>query len=130
MMNKTTKSRAAYQASRRAHSVTLYFRSVEELEDYKQQAQAGGYGNFNAWLLQMLANATSGAVFPPEYVEGLRKDLERARAWLETSRDEAADYRAQLRTLQQQRDALAVLAHRAAEPEAVARILAQQGASA
>ena len=104
------RDRREYQATRRRQMVNLYFRDVEELEAYRRAAEEGGYGwNFNGWILQMLSNATSGSIYPPEYVEGLKKDLERARAWLETSRDENADYRVQVKTLQRERDVLLTL---------------------
>lgn len=123
-------SRAAYQARRRAQTVDLYFRSVEELEAFKGLAHAAGYKNFNAWLLQMLANATSGAVYPPEYVDGLRRDLDRAREWLEAARDEVSDYRSQVRLLQQQRDALAAIVHKLGDATQVAKILGTREANA
>lgn len=105
-------SRADYQAKRRQQSVVLYFRSVDELDSHRAAALASGYEhNFNAWLLQMVANATSGTVFPPEYVEALKKDIEKARAWLETAREENQDYRGQVKLLQAQRDTLLTLLH-------------------
>ena len=125
----TRPSRADYQAKRRAQSVDLYFRSPQELSSFRAAAEAAGYPNFNAYLLQLLANATSGAIYPPEYVDGLRRDLERARAWLEASRDENSDYRAQVKALQQQRDALLLLAQRSGAAEPAAAIV-QQGARA
>lgn len=123
------RSRAAYQAQRRLQSVTLYFRTPAELAAFKAAAEAGGYANFNAWLLQMLANATSGAVYPPEYVEGLKKEVEKLRGWLDTARDEAADYRAQVKLLQAARDTLLTLLHGLPEGgEVAARFLEQANA--
>jgi len=85
---------------------------VEELASFRTAAAAGGYeNNFNAWLLQMLANATSGAVYPPEYVDGLKRDVDKLRDWLDTAREEATDYRAQVKLLQAQRDTLLTLLH-------------------
>ena len=78
-------ARAEYQARRRLQSVELYFRSPDELAQHRAAAEAGGYANFNAWLLQMLANATSGTVYPPEYVEGLKREVEKLRGWLDTA---------------------------------------------
>ncbi len=106
-----TASRAPYQAQRRLQCVNLYFRSIEELAAHKAAAEAGGYANFNAWLLQMLANATSGTVFPPEYVEGIKKEVEKLRGWLDTAREEATDYRGQVKVLQNERDVLLTLLH-------------------
>ena len=96
-----TKDRRAYQASRRAQAVMLYFRTPDDLAAYRA-AEEGGYATFNAWLLQMLANAGSGSRFPSEYVDGLKRELAKARSWLETSRDENADYRSQVKLLQAQ----------------------------
>lgn len=105
-------SRAQYQARRRRQSVVLYFRSETELAEHRLAAASSGYEhNFNAWLLQMVANATSGSVFPPEYVEAIKKDLEKTRAWLETAREENQDYRAQVKLLQADRDTLLTLLH-------------------
>lgn len=124
------RSRAEYQAKRRTHSVLLYFRSVDELASYRAAAEAGGYGhNFNGWLLQMLANATSGAVYPPEYVEGLKRDVEKLRAWLDTAREEATDYRGQVKLLQAQRDTLLTLLHGLPEGAEVAARWLEQNTS-
>lgn len=121
-----TKDRRAYQASRRAQAVTLYFRTPEELAAYRNAASEGGYATFNGWILQMLANAGSGSLFPPEYVDGLKRDLEKTRSWLETSRDENQDYRGQLKLLQAQRDTLLTLLHGLPEgAEVAARFLEQ-----
>lgn len=113
-------ARAEYQARRRLQSVELYFRSPEELTQHRLAAEAGGYSNFNAWLLQMLANATSGSVYPPDYVEGLKREVEKLRGWLDTARDEASDYRAQVKLLQAQRDTLLTLLHGLPEGSEVA----------
>lgn len=104
-------SRAAYQAERRQQMHYLYFDSPEDLARHRAMAEAQGYGNrlFNAWLLQMVANGASGSMYPPEYVSGLEKELERVRGWLDGTRDENTAQRAEVRTLQQQRDALLAL---------------------
>lgn len=123
-------SRAAYQAQRRAQSVTLYFRSPEDLQHHQDQARAAGYAhNFNAWLLQMVANGTSGSMYPPEYVTGLEKELERVRGWLESARDENTAQRDELRALRSQREALLACVTEA-DPQQAARFLKQQGAGA
>jgi hypothetical protein len=59
----------------------------------------------------MIANATSGAIYPPEYVEDLKRDVEKLRSWLDTAREEATDYRQQVKLLQAHRDTLLVLLH-------------------
>lgn len=124
--NQDRPSKARYQARRRLQSVDLYFRSPEELAEHRAAAEAGGYSNFNAWLLQMIANATSGTVYPPEYVEGLCKEVEKLRAWLDTAREEATDYRSQVKVLQAQRDSLLSLMHGLPDgPDVAARFLEQ-----
>lgn len=131
IVNRARPSRAAYQAQRRLQAHTLYFDSTEDLARHKAMAQAQGYGNrhFNAWLLQMVANGTSGSLYPPEYVSGLEKELGRVRGWLEAARDENAAQRAEVRTLQQQRDALLALVTEL-DPRVAARFIQQatQGA--
>lgn len=122
-------SRSEYQARRRLQCVNLYFRSPEDLAQHQASAEAGGYSNFNAWLLQMIANATSGSVYPPEYVEGLKREVEKLRAWLDTARDEAADYRTQVKVLQAERDVLLTLLHGlTGGPEVATRFLEQSNA--
>jgi hypothetical protein len=125
--NQVRPSRADYQARRRQQSVVLYFRSAEELAEHRLAAAASGYEhNFNAWLLQMIRNATSGSVFPPEYVEAIKRDLEKARSWLETAREENQDYRAQVKVMQAQRDTLLTLLHGLPDgAEVAARFLEQ-----
>lgn len=104
-------SRAQYQRERRKYAMTLYFSSPAEMQAFQARGKAAGYANFNAYVLQLLNNATSGSIFPPEYVEGLKQEADRLRRWLETARDEADSYRNQTRVLQQQRDTLVVLLH-------------------
>src|SRR5579884_2190510 len=98
--------KAAYQAARRKKSVLLSFTTEDELRDFQQMAEEAGYANFNAYLLQLLHNATSGSLYPPEYVEGLKADNAKLRSWHEQARDEAAEYRADVRKLRDQRDTL------------------------
>ena len=101
---------AAYMRARRAHTVSLYFRTRAEKEHFQAQAAAMGYAkNFNAWLLQMLANATGGNVYPPGYVEGIAKDLEKTRGWLEARDQEIQELRAENKNLLRQREDLRVL---------------------
>jgi hypothetical protein len=56
-----------------------------------------------------LANATSGNLYPPDYVNGLKAEVAKLRAWLEKAREECDDYRAQIKALQAQRDTAVVL---------------------
>lgn len=101
---------AAYMRARRTHTVSLYFRSHAEKEHFQAQAAAMGYPkNFNAWLLQMLSNATGGNVYPPGYVEGISKDLEKTRGWLEARDQEIQELRAENKNLLRQREDLRVL---------------------
>jgi hypothetical protein len=123
-----TRDRAAYQKERRRAAVLLYFRSETELAEFKAMAKASGYSHFNQYLLQMLHNATSGSLYPPEFVEGLKQDAERLRRWLETARDESDSYCAQVRTLLQQRDVLLVLIHGLPTGAEVAARFLQQSA--
>lgn len=104
-------SAAEYQKARRRQSVLIYFQSEHQREDFRARSRAAGFSSFSGWLLQMVINATSGSVFPPEYIEGLRQEADRLRRWLETAREESDEYRRQARTLQDQRDHLIVLLH-------------------
>lgn len=119
-------SRAEYQRERRQHSTELYFRDVEQMRRYQQMAGDQGYATFNGWLLQMLANATSGSTYPPEYVEGLKAEAARLRRWLDAAKEEAEDYRAQVARLQQQRDTLLTLLHGLPDGSEVAARFLQQ----
>ncbi len=102
----------------------LFFKSREELDRFRAMSEACGYASFNAWLLQMIYNATSGSLFPPDYVDGMKSELDRNRRWLESAREEAEDLRGQVRVLQQQRDSLVVLMHGLPNgPETAARYL-------
>ena len=92
-----TKDRRAYQASRPAQAVPLYFRRTKQLAAYRGVSAEGGYATFNGWILQMLANAVSGSLFPLVYVDGLKGDLDKTRSWLETSRDENTDDRSHVK---------------------------------
>lgn len=123
-------SRASYQALRRKQSATIYFQSEQDLAAHKLVARDSGYPNFNAWILQMVQNAQSGSVYPPEYVEGIKKDADKLRSWLDAAREEASDYRAQLKHLQSQRDMLLTILHGFPEGgEVAAKFLQQHTAS-
>lgn len=101
---------AAYMRARRTHTISLYFRSPAEKERLQARAAAMGYPrNFNAWILQMLANATGGNVYPPGYVDGIAKDLERTRGWLEARDQEIQELRAENKNLLRQREDFRVL---------------------
>ena len=103
-------SRAEYQRQRRLLLHDLYFKSQTEKEELRALAAADGYGHdFNAWLLLKVHASLSGSVFPVEYVEGLKTQLERVTGWHEAARDEAQAYRAEVKTLQQQKDTLLFL---------------------
>ena len=104
-------SKAEYQRQRRTLSVALYFRSIGEKKAYKAMAAAAGYSNFNAWLCQMIANATQGRLYPEGYVEELQQEVERLRKQLEGARMTVEDYHAQTRDLLRQRDELLTILH-------------------
>lgn len=125
---KPVRSRAAYQKERRKAAVTLYFQSETELAEFRAMAESGGYRNFNQYLLQLLYNATSGSLYPPEFVEGLKQDAERLRRWLETAKEESEAYRGQTRVLLQQRDILLTLLHGLPTGAEVAARFLQQAA--
>lgn len=95
-------SRAAYQARRRLLSVELYFPNEHWKRELQKAALDGGFPNFNAFLVDLIARARSGTVYAPEYVEALRASEVRARAAAEAARDERDDYRSQIRQLQQE----------------------------
>src|SRR5581483_4013604 len=94
------RSRAAYQAERRKHSILVTFKDQAEKASFEADAEAAGYASFNAYLLQLLHNATSGVLYPPDYVEGLRSEVEKLRAWLDQAREENVDLRRDLKALQ------------------------------
>lgn len=108
-MTRTPEEMREYARLRRKGRFELFFRDREEMDRFRGMAEACGYASFNGWLLQMIHNATSGSLFPPDYVEGLKAEIDRTRRWLEASREEADDLRGQVRMLQQQRDSLVVL---------------------
>jgi hypothetical protein len=59
-------------------------------------------------------------------VEAIKRDLEKARSWLETAREENQDYRAQVKVMQAQRDTLLTLLHGLPDgAEVAARFLEQ-----
>lgn len=102
-------SKKEYNRARRRLVVEVFFQSEAQLEALKQRAKAAGYQRFSPWVLQMVLNASSGSVYQPEFVEGLKQESERLRRWLETTREEAEEYRRQVRLLQEQRDRLLLL---------------------
>ncbi|SRR5581483_3306985 len=117
-----------YWKERRDRSSTVYWPTLMDLRARKEQARLAGFGSdFSAWVVQMVANAISGSVFPPEYVESLKQEVERLRRWLETAREETEEYRKQNRRLQEQREKLIVLLHGLPTgAEVVARFLQQE----
>lgn len=123
-MTWTKEAHAEYNRQRRKAAHQLYFENRDALLNYQGMARASGYASFNKWLLQMIMNATSGSLYPPDYVESLKAEADRMRRWLENTREEAEDLRAQVKTLQSQRDSLIVLMHGLPTgPEAAARFL-------
>lgn len=121
---------AEHCRGRHKRSVRVYFKTLEEMERYQLMAERAGYAAFTPWIMQMLANASGGSLYPPEYVEGLKTETERLRRWLESAREEAEDYKQQVRRLQSQRDSLLLLVHGLPNgPDVVARFL-QQSAGA
>lgn len=117
-------SRAAYQKERRKQLHDLYFPNVAEKARFEAMAARAGYPSLNAYLLQLLANASSGVVFPREYVETLQRDLERVRSWLDAAKDENADLRVRLKSAEAARDAAVALV------QGGAAILARKGVPA
>ncbi|GEM_PF-3775699 len=103
------RSRAAYQAGRRKHSYPLAFKDETEKARFEAMAAQAGYVSFNAYLLQQLRNATSGAIYPPEYVDGLRKEVEKLRAWLDQAREEAGELRKDGKLLAAEKETLVFL---------------------
>lgn len=99
------------QRERAANSTRVYFADPAEMEHFRFLAKKSGYPQFSKWIVQMLHNAVGGSLYPPEYVEGLKAEGERLRRWLDASREEADDYKQQVRRLQSQRDSLLILIH-------------------
>lgn len=104
-------SRTEYQKQRRALLHDLYFPSPQEKARLQALAGEEGFPNFNAWILLKLYAGLEGNTYPPGYVESLEADLERVRGWLEASRDEAGEYRKEVKTLQAQKETLLFLLH-------------------
>lgn len=102
-------TRQEYNRARRRQVVEVYFQSEGQLAALKERSRAAGYQHFSPWIVQMVLNATSGTIYQPEFVEGLKQEGERLRRWLETTREEAEEYRRQVRVLQEQRDRLLLL---------------------
>jgi hypothetical protein len=100
-----------YANARRQRGIFLYFDSEDQLEQMKLLAQKAGYRGLSPWLLQMVLNATGGSYYPPEYVQGLKNEGDRLRRWMESAREEAEDYKQQVKRLQSQRDSLLLLIH-------------------
>lgn len=96
---------------RAKRSLRVVFSSMEEKDQIQAMAAKAGYFSASAWMLQMIQNGASGSLYPPEYVEGLKSETERLRRWLESSREEAEDYKQQVKRLQSQRDSLLLLLH-------------------
>ena len=99
------------QRARDLNSTRVYFADEAESAHFRFLARKSGYPQFSKWIVQMLHNAAGGSLYPPEYVEGLKAEGERLRRWLDASREEADDYKQQVRRLQSQRDSLLLLIH-------------------
>ena len=120
-----------YNLARRRLAAVIYFQSEAQKEELHAKALASGYTAFSHWLLQMVVNATNGAIYQPEYVEGLKQDSERLRRWLDAAREEADDYKRQARQLQEQRERLLLLLHNLPDgAQAAARFLQQSAREA
>ena len=120
-----------YQLARRRLAVLVYFSSEAQKEELQAKALAAGYQFFSHWVVQQVLNATSGAIYQPEYVESLKQDAERLRRWLDNAREEAEDYKRQVRLLHEQREHLLVLLHSLpAGAEVAARFLQQSAREA
>lgn len=100
------RNRAEYQRERRKQSTDLYFGSPEELEAFREMSRQAGYGTLNKYILHLVRIATSGNVYPPDYVEGLKANVEKLEKRLEAARDENQDYRAESRGLSVEKDIL------------------------
>lgn len=108
--------------------VCLYFPTEEDLLRHQKAADDEGFPTFNAWLLQAIAAGTSGTIYPAGYVDRLIRDKKKVEGWLDASREEAADLRSQVKTLQGQRDSLlALVAGLPGGPEVIARHTRQNG---
>lgn len=117
-----------YQAARRRQGIFVYFATEAQREELRAKSLAAGYQHFSPWIVQMVLNATNGTVYQPEYVESLKQESERLRRWLESAREEADDYKRQVRTLQDQRERLLVLLHSLPTGAEVAARFLQQSA--
>lgn len=117
-----------YQNARRRLAVMVYFQSEAQKDELRAKALASGYQHFSHWIVQQVMNASSGAVYQPEYVESLKQDTERLRRWLDTAREEAEDYKRQVRVLQEQRERLLLLVHNLPNGADVAARFLQQTA--
>lgn len=102
-------SRAAYLKARKAGSITLYFKDEAERAHYHELARAAGYARFNDYMLHMLANAASGRVYPPEYVDRIEKEAEKLRGWVAQKDGQIGELSGEVRTLLRQREDLRVL---------------------
>ncbi|GEM_PF-5376146 len=116
----TRTDRATYLKTRKTASVQLYFPTLAEKTRYMAMAEDQKFSNFNQFLLQMLAQATSGNVYPAGYVPGLEKEVEKLRGWVH-QKDQ------QLHELHQER---ATLLRQIADLRLVAQTVARSGVRA
>lgn len=117
-----------YQKARRRQAVMVYFATEAQRDEMLAKSLAAGYQHFSPWIVQMVLNATSGAIYQPEYIENLKQEAERTRRWLDAAREEADDYKRQVRMLQDQRERLLVLLHSLPTGAEVAARFLQQSA--
>lgn len=117
-----------YWNARARLRATIFFTSEKQKEEMQARALAMGYQHFSQWALQQILNATTGAIYQPEYVESLKAEGDRLRRWLDAAREEADDYKRQVRTLQDQRDRLLLLVHNLPNGADVAARFLQQSA--
>ncbi|MFA5860685.1 MAG: hypothetical protein WDA16_03225 [Candidatus Thermoplasmatota archaeon] len=119
-------SRAAYMRTRKRGSVQVYFKDEEERAQFEALATSQGYKNFSGWIVQTLITASTGTVFPADYVAGLQRDVDKYRAWVRQKDEEITELRRDLRLVEAAREdmrvVLASIAHRV--PEALVALKA------
>ena len=104
------RKRTAYMRVRRKRSMTLAFRSPDEKARYEDLAQRASGMSLNAFVLELLAQATSGNVYPTGYVEDLKARLDKLTLRYDTLQDELAELRAELKVVRQEKEDYRVLA--------------------
>lgn len=100
----------------------VYFRDAATKSNAQAKAASMGYSGCSAWILQMIEVATSGQVYPSEYVEDLRSELERLRRWVEQKDEQIASLRKDVRLAEIQKDDLYTVLAGLVSPEQMSRI--------